>query len=86
MNGLLQPQTSWQPVLTAIKNAGDNNRPLGWRFWKTTPKVAQLPALPRQAAEAFIEYFKGKSNLEELRKKLDALPKQAADFPGNGKK
>nr|MDU9043552.1 tetratricopeptide repeat protein [Candidatus Electrothrix aestuarii] len=82
---LLNPEGSWQSVLATIKQIGEG-KDFDWNFWATIPKVKQLPDRPRQAAEAFIEYFEGKSNLEELRKKLDALPKQAEDSPGNGQK
>jgi tetratricopeptide (TPR) repeat protein len=70
---LLQPEESWQPVLNTIERIGEGKR-IGWDFWATIPKVKQLPDRPRQAAEAFIEYFEFKIDLKELQRKLENLP------------
>lgn len=77
---LLEPEASWTPLLMAIKSAGEENR-YNWNFQTSTPKIEKLPLRHRQAAGFFIDYFEGKSNLEELQKKLDALPKQATASP-----
>ncbi|MCP4699991.1 MAG: DUF1513 domain-containing protein, partial [Gammaproteobacteria bacterium] len=75
---LLEPRQSWESVIKAIDNlnAGVD---FDWDFSGTLPAVTKLPTPQRHAAEAFIAFFEGKIQREELSVRLEESLDQDAE-------
>ena len=71
LSWLADPASGYDPLLEAIIETKDANTNFTWDFTDLDPALKRLPSADdKRAARAFIDYFKGRTELAELHQAL----------------